>query len=165
MPLIAKRVKRKARLTISTNPLSEKIGIMRQGVREIIGAKQAELERVKRKTDEYIKMRREKNAKFVPQSQSWAYLKDPVYSAIVEHIKRLTKTVEENYFGSVIRHEMSNKKNGLNLRITDPRTLDSFREKNSIREAKFALEAIESRKMTEKEYENWIRRLNVKIKD
>lgn len=163
MPLLRKTVRKKLNPLAPTNPLADKIGIMRHGVRQLINAKEGSLENAKRKTDAYVKMRMEKNASYVPSTQSWIYLKDPVYSALVDHIKVLTTAIEENYFDSVRKHD--NPKRTIPLARYELSNVDSFREVDGIRKAKLAMKAIESRKMTKEEYENWVKKLNVQTKD
>ena len=78
MPLLRKTVRKKLNPITPVNPLTDKIGVMREGVRQLVEAKEGSLELAKRKTDAYVRMRRERNASYVPQTQSWVHLKDPV---------------------------------------------------------------------------------------
>lgn len=163
MSLLRKTVRKKSNLIKSVNPMADKVGVMKYGIRRLVAAKDGSLENAKRKTDEYIKMRIKKNAGYAPMTQSWIYLKDPVYSALVEHIKVLTNTIEDNYFSSIRKQGTSKKTRQIDMYELSNK--DSFREVEGIRKAKLALKAIESRKMTKEEYENWVKKLNVKTND
>lgn len=160
MPALRKSNKKKSTFT-TVNPLSEKMGLMRHGVRPLVGATTGPLEQTKRKIDAYVKMRVEKNASYVPSSQSWTYLKDPVYFALTEHIRGLKHTIENNFYASVQRHD--NKKTHSQAVLHKPVNPDSFNELKAIREAKVALKAIEERKMNQEEYEAWAKKLGAKL--
>jgi hypothetical protein len=160
MPLIRKTTKRKQNPFSPANPLADKIGVMRQGVRQLIGAKEGSLEEAKRKTDAYVRMRREKNASYVPQTQSWVHLKDPVYSALVDHIEKLNLIVKDNFFENV--KNQARKKNPFRIGAPEVQTIDSAKEVEQIRRAKQAMKAIESKKITKQEYDQWVKMLNIK---
>ena len=160
MPLLRKTVRKKLNPITPVNPLTDKIGVMREGVRQLVEAKEGSLELAKRKTDAYVRMRRERNASYVPQTQSWVHLKDPVYSALVDHIEKLNLIVKDNFFENV--KIQTRQKNPFRIVASEVPTIDSAKEVEQIKRAKQAMKAIESKKITKQEYAHWVKMLNIK---